>query len=243
MKQVHGEPAVSDGRLLAVLLPLAVLLARLLLGIRTLVQLPVALLARCFRNDLRNGVELRLPNVDGHVNVGVGRILVKRLHGLNLILRLRPIRGSLELPAVDAFVELLLMRLHDLLHLCYYLDLSFLILSDDLPQALRVVLLGSIGQPQLELLLLLLQGAGADEALAALLAGLLLRYLFGLLFGLLDLRLGLLNLLELLLGLECLPDCILSHECGDLAPEIRLPGIKAGIHDLNAALTSKGSTM
>lgn len=135
------------------------------------------------------------------------------------------------------------MRLHDLLHLCYYLYLGFLILSDYLSKALGVVLLSSIGQSQFQLFLLLLQGAGAYEALSTLLACLLLCYLFGLLFGFFLLRLGLLDLLELLLGLEGLPYRIFRHKCGDLAPKIRFPGIKTGIHDLNTTLTITLSTM
>lgn len=126
--------------------------------------------------------------------------------------------------------------MHDLLNLCYYLYLGLLILSYDFPQALGVVLLGSVGQSQLELLLFLLQGAGAYEALGALLGCFLLRYFFGLLLGLFGLGLCLFDLLELLLGLEGLPYRIFGHECGDLAPEIRFPGIEAGIHNLNTTL-------
>lgn len=147
VKQVHGEPSISNRRLLAILLPLTILLAGLLLSICTLIQLPLTLLTRCFWYDLRDWVELRLDDVDRHVNI-IRRILIQWLHCLNLILCFRSIRSSLQLPAIDALVEFLLMRLHDLLDLWYYLYLGFLILSDDLSKALGIVLLGSIGQSQ-----------------------------------------------------------------------------------------------
>ena len=57
--------------------------------------------------------------------------------------------GGFEFAAVDAFVEFLFMRLHDFLHFAHQLYLRFLGLGDDFAQALRVVLLGSISEPQL----------------------------------------------------------------------------------------------
>lgn len=57
--------------------------------------------------------------------------------------------GGFEFAAVDAFVEFLLMRLHDFLHLAHQLYLRFFCLGDDFAQTLRVVLLSSIGESQL----------------------------------------------------------------------------------------------
>jgi hypothetical protein len=104
------------------------------------------------------------------------------------------------------------------------------------------MLLSRVGQSQLQLFLLLLEGTGAYKPISGLLISLFLHILFWFRFDLLLFDLNRFGGL-LLFGLEGLTDGVFGHEGSDLAAEVRLAWVETGVHDLYAALRVGASTM